>query len=237
MLGVRPRVAAAGALALALSAGYLAQGTYAAGGTPANKAVAAGSKRVVTGPGVKVKLMSATFKTSKPTDLLIQISAECSILTDVVIPGSDEPGATQTAEASASVRVWAELDGKIVPLNDISSPPQDPADSAKGTDSDKATFCDRLHRRTVSDREDPQDGVDGSRDYMLTKSANAFNWVRMNAGSGLHELVVYADLAVGTLTAGSNAQAHIGNRTLIVEPTKMANAAVIAENGTSTSGS
>jgi hypothetical protein len=32
--------------------------------------------------------------------------------------------------------------------------------------------------------------------------------------------------------AGSSAQAVIGNRTLVIEPTKLANDAVIADNGT-----
>lgn len=206
------------------------------GGSPANKAVAAGSHTQVLAPGTNVALMSATFKTSKPTDLLISVSLECSILTDVIINGSPVAGAVETTRAQGAVRVWAELDGRIVPIQDVSAPPQDPADSGNGDDSDKVTFCDRVHERTVSDREDEQDGIDGSQDYQATKSANAFNWIRLNAGSGTHELVVKADLSASG-TGSSSAQAVIGNRTLIIEPTKLANNASIGENGTSTSGS
>src|SRR4051794_31483570 len=47
------------------------------GGIPANKAVAAGSKTEVFAPGDQVTLLTATFKTSKPEDLLMSLSMEC----------------------------------------------------------------------------------------------------------------------------------------------------------------
>jgi hypothetical protein len=234
MLNKRTRTWVAVALAAGTVGGYFAsQGLAAGSGMPANKAVAAGSKvRSIAVNGVE-ELMSATFKTSKPEDLLISVSAECSILTDVVIPGSTTGGATQTANARGAVRIWAEFDGKIVPIEDVSAPPQDPADNGKGTDADKVTFCDRLHERTVTDEEDAEDGIDGSRDYQDTKSANAFNWVRLNAGSGPHTLKVFGEFTTTALGAGSSAKAYVGNRSLIIEPTKLANDAVIARNGTS----
>lgn len=236
MADKRPRVwLALGAAALA--GGFFVSQTLAAsgGGTPANKAVAAGSKTVVVSPQAKKDILKATFKTSKPTDLLISVSLECSILTDVVIDGG--PNVTQeTSRAEGTVKVWAELDGKIVPIQDISTPPQSPTANGNGDDSDKVTFCDRLHERTVTDREEENDGVDGSRDYQRTKAANAFNWVRLNAGSGEHTLIVWATLTTSA-EQGSRAEAVIGNRTLVIEPTKLANAAVIGDTGTSNSGS
>jgi hypothetical protein len=230
---------AAGVVAAGLVGYFVSQGVAATsgGGTPANKAVAAGSKTVTIQQNGTQQLMSATFKTSKPEDLLISVSAECSILTDVVIPGSATGGDEQSAEARGRVRVWATLDGKIVPIQDVSTPPQDPAASGTGDETDKVTFCDRLHRRTVTDTESSQDGIDRTRDYIDTKSANAFNWVRLNAGSGDHTLVVWADFYTNTVGADSAAKAYVGNRSLVIEPTKLANAAVIADNGTSTSGS
>ena len=221
-----------GAVGITIPVAVAAEG---GGGTPANKAVAAGSKTEVIAPGSNAPIMSATFKTSKPSDLLIGVSLECSILTNVVINGSPTAGATETSLAQGAVRVWAELDGKIVPIQDVSTPPQDPESSGNGDDSVKVTFCDRVHERTVTDREDAEDGVDGSEDYQATKSANAFNWVRLNAGSGPHTLVIKADLTASG-TGASTAEAVIGNRTLIIEPTKMANNADISENGTSNSG-
>lgn len=237
MRNPRSRTWAASLVAAGLVGYFVSQGV-AGSGTPANKAVAAGSKRQSIAVNTTEKLMSATMKTSKPTDLLLQVTAECTILTDLVLPGSDEPGAAQEASARGAVRIWVTLDGRIVPITDVSAPPQNPG--AAGTDSDKVTFCDRMHTRSVSDQEDEQDGLDSDRDYQNTKSANAFNWVRLNAGSGMHTIEVWGEFTTfGTGSGGGSAtaQAYVGNRTLVVEPTKLANAAVIAENGTSGSGS
>jgi hypothetical protein len=53
-------------------------------------------------------------------------------------------------------------------------------------------------------------------------SANAFNWIWLNAGSGQHTIVVKADLVVTEIGTAA-AQAAVGNRTLVVEPEKLAN--------------
>ena len=47
------------------------QSAQAGAGTPANKVVAAASKRQVVAPGTNVTLMTATMKTSKPTDVML----------------------------------------------------------------------------------------------------------------------------------------------------------------------
>jgi hypothetical protein len=205
--------------------------TLAATGTssaqPADKAVAAASKTAVFAPDTNKTLLSATFKTSNPEDLLISMSAECSILTNTVITGGPNT-ATDSASAGGRIRVWLELDGKVVALQSTSTPPQDPSAQPAGDASDKVTFCDQVHQRSVTDNESDQDGTDGSTDYLQTKSSAAFNWVRLNAGSGTHTLVVKADLLLDTPTGtGSYAQAVVGNRTLVIEPTKLANNAVI----------
>jgi hypothetical protein len=208
-------------------------GVFAAGGTPADKVVAAASRTEVIAPGDNVSLMKATMKTSKPTDLLIQTAAECTILTRLVTNNDNN-----TAMAHSAVHVWVEFDGKVVPLQSTSTPPQDPTAQPPGDKAkDGATFCDREYGRTVTDQEDPADGIDQEDDYIRTKSAHAFNWIRMNTGSGEHTIEVKADLSATDPTASSQAEAIVGNRTLIVEPTKMANNAVISDSGTSGSGS
>jgi hypothetical protein len=192
---------------------------------PANKVVAAGGKTEVVAPQEEVTLLQGTIKTSKPTDLMFSTALECSILTQ--LKTSDE---SQTANAEGTVRGWIEVDDKIVSLNQVSSPPQDPNDPAthNGNDTDKVTFCNREYQRTVTDDEDPLDGQDIEDDYIRTKASHAFNWVQMNLGSGVHKIELVADLE--TNTAGeATAQAVVGNRSLIVEPTKMANNAVISE--------
>lgn len=196
-------------------------------GTPANKAVAAASRTATVTQNGEQKILSATFRTSKPEDLLISLSAECSILTDVVIAGSGTPGATDDQTAQGAVQVYLKLDDQIVSLTDTSAPPQDPAAATPGDKvRDAVTFCDRIHRRVVGDSENAQDGIDSSRDYQLTKQANAFNWVRLNAGSGIHTLEAWAVFTTSATTP-SDAKAYIGKRTLIIEPTKLANDAVI----------
>jgi len=221
---------AAAAIAAAVPATLAATGTSSA--QPADKAVAAGSHVQTVTPNGEQKILSATFKTSKPEDLLISVSAECSILTDVIIAGNPMPGAKDDQSASGDVRVYLTLDGKVVPIQDTSAPPQDPSANGNGDKvKDSATFCDRVFRRTVGDSESPQNGIDSSEDYLSTKSANDFNWVRLNAGAGDHELDVFADFTTDA-SSTSNADAYIGNRTLIVEPTKLANNAVISDTGT-----
>ena len=226
----RARLVGIGCAAVAASG--IAAGGYAiaaGSGTPANKVTAAASKRVVFGPGTNQTLMTARFKTSKPTDLMIQTALECSIFTRLVTDNSNN-----SSMAGSNVRVWIELDGKVVPLQQISAPPQNGTTPPQGDDSDKVTFCDREYQRTVTDEETnvPLDGTDREEDYIRTKTAHAFNWVRMNAGSGMHTIAVKADLSE-SVNGDATAEAEVGNRTLIVEPTKMANDAVIAENGSS----
>lgn len=61
---------------------------------------------------------------------------------------------------------------------------------------------------------------------MSTRQANAFNWLALNIGSGVHTLDVKAELTQEA-TDRAVAEAVIGNRTVIVEPTKLANDATI----------
>lgn len=213
-----------------LVAGLLASvvGPAQANHLPADKPFAAASKTVRFSPGTKVPLLSATVRNAKPTDLILQVTMECSIITDNVILGSDQPGAQESALTEGTVRAWIEVDGQIVPIISSSSPGQ--GAPAAGDDTDKVTFCNRVFNRTVQDAEDPQDGYDRSRDYIETKTANGFNWIRLNVGSGVHTIALYGDLAHAA-TSGSNASAYVGNRSMIGIPGKFANDATISEAG------
>jgi hypothetical protein len=190
---------------------------------PADKVVASGSKVQVISPGTSVPILSATLRTSSPTDLMLSVAMECSIFTQLVTGPSDQ-GGTDTATASGVIRAWVEIDGNIVPINSVSNPPQPPP--PPGDDSDKVTFCNRTYSRTVTDSENPLDGQDIENDYIDTKNANSFNWLRLNMGSGQHTIVVRATLTQAT-NGDATAQAVIGNRSLIVEPAKLANDASI----------
>jgi hypothetical protein len=197
--------------------------------TPADKPFAAASKTIRAQPGEKVPLLTATVKNSKPTDMMLHVSLECSIITDTVLLGSTTPGGTESTRAEGRIRTWIEVDGQIVPIISQSSPPQNPV--APGDDTDKVTFCSRVFERTVQDAESPQDGWDRSRDYIATKDANAFNWVRLNMGSGTHTITLYGELTQSA-TGSSAADAYIGNRSMIGVPGKFANDAVINEVAT-----
>ena len=226
----KPVKAAAGLLAVGLLATpFVAR----AGDTsqPANKAAASGRTRVEIAPQTLRELLRTIVRTSKPEDLILQVSLECSILTSLVTD-NDTPLATSLGR----VRVWVEIDGRVVPIADTSAPPQNTnftGDKAR----DSVVFCDRTYRRTVTDLEgDLRRLIDRESDYIRTKSANAFNWLRLNLGSGLHTIVVKGDLTVGDETrvcpstesaTTTCSQAYVGNRTLIVEPTRTAVNAVI----------
>ena len=227
----RSRVPAAIVSVVALALVATTYGVGYATHQPANKVMARGAKNMVFAPGTNVTLLTGTLKTSKPEDLMLMVSLECSILTKL-----DTNNTTRNARQTGSIRVWVEVDGKIVPINTTSTPPQDPAAQPSGGEVDKVTFCNRTYERTVYPNEsDDDDEVDGQTDYIDTKTANAFNWVRLNTGSGVHTITVKADLVGGnpavcsaeTTTRNSCSEAHVGNRTLIVEPTKLANDASV----------
>lgn len=190
---------------------------------PADKVVAAGSKLEVIGPNAETTILTSTLRTSKPTDLILAVSMECSIFTRLVT-GPSGDGGTDSATAAGHIRVWVEIDGQIVPINSMSEPPQ--LTPPGGSEDDKVTFCNRTYSRTVTDAEDPLDGQDIEDDYIATKNANAFNWLRLNLGSGVHTIVVKATLLQQT-AGDATAEAVIGNRSLIVEPAKLANDATI----------
>lgn len=227
----------AGTMAIAVPMA-IAAGTSNA--QPANKAVAAGSHTAILDPLAQTPtpILTASIKTSKPEDLLLNVSLECSILTDIMVGGNGAN--TDTQSARGGIRVWIEVDGHVVPIEDTSAPPQDPNASGHGNAlTDGVTFCDRYHQRTITDAEG-DNKTDSERDYELTKTANAFNWVRLNTGSGTHAVIVYAQFynaaqgdeptaapadATATYgnTNGGHSAGYIGKRTLVIEPTKLAN--------------
>jgi hypothetical protein len=143
-----------------------------------------------------VTLLSATAKTSAPTDLSLSLHTECALWTDVQVAG----GGSSTSKAA--VKVWIELDGSPVPVSVLAG------------DDGKVVFCNRelgldLLGGSVIDL------------FEKTRSANAFQWMALNVGPGDHSIVVKARLEANVIGTGI-AQAGVGRRTLIVEPGKMA---------------
>jgi len=199
---------------------------------PAQKAAAAGSDvdQLEEGDNVETLLLSDTMKVSSPQDLILQVTAECTILTELTTGPSTEAGASDFATAFGSVRLWVEIDGTRVPVatDDLDEDGADEEDNSTG-DTGEVTFCNRTYHRTVTDGEDPQDGQDQEHDYIRTRTANAFNWLALDTGvayddpaNGNNILTVELFAEYDTSTEGEAlADAFVGSRTLIAEPIKV----------------
>ena len=194
---------------------------------PANKLAAAGSQTEVFGPGTTVPILQERIKVSSPYDLILQLTAECDILTDLTTGGNGM--ASDSAGAFGQVRTWITLDGKVVPVS------TDDVD-----DTGKIVLCNRAHNKTVTDTEDPANGTDEERDMTRTRQANGFNWLALDVGrvydnpangNNIIDVVVHAEFTE-TEVNRAEAEAIVGHRTLIVEPDNASvHEAVNAVNG------
>ena len=190
---------------------------------PANKVAAAGSD-VESVDGEEV-VLSETVKISSPFDLMLQLTAECSIITELSTGGD----AADSSSAFGSVRMHVEIDGTPVP---VASDDTNTAGEDDVTDNDstigEVTFCNRAYGRSVEDTEGDGD-VDREDDYIRTRTANAFNWLALDVGflydkplegqqnnEVLIEVIADYDTAE---TGDAIADAFVGSRTLIAEPT------------------
>ncbi|WP_435364665.1 hypothetical protein [Haloarchaeobius sp. DYHT-AS-18] len=207
----RRHVLAAGVAGLGLSA--LGTGTVGASHSPADKVSAVGSTLELmestksnggeSSAGAEVTLLSGTMKTSSPTDLILQATVESGLYTDIKTKGNDE------SWANAGVQCWVEIDGAEVPVTSGSS--------------GKVVFNNREFGMKTSNFENEEAMIEL---FLRTRSSNAFNWLTLDVGSGEHTIELKADIDVYANGKGS-AKALVGPRTLVVEPTKMANDAEI----------
>ena len=193
------------AFVIASSSGGQAQATH----RPADKVVASGSTTEVTEPGAEQTILTGILRSSTTSDLMLSVTAECSIATDVKTVGNDD----QSAEGL--VEVWVEIDGEPVGVQNIGTS----TTTAEPADDGKVVFCNRAYRRKTSLFDDEDATIET---FERTRQANGFNWVALNVGNGIHTVEVKANLTE-TATNEATADAAIGARTLIVEPTKLAN--------------
>ena len=203
--GLRSRVVLLSALVavVALAGLWIAVGSGGAvTNYPADKVTAAGAKPDITGPGQSVSLIGPVkMRTSTPEDLVLQVTAECSILTELTTNGND------TQDAFGQVRVWVEVDGKPVGVV-----PGQPGSSDDG----KVVFCNRAYHRDTSGF--VADNNATIHDYIRTREANGFNWATVSVGNGIHTIEVKGELTQTSTNKGV-AEAVVGNRTLVVQPT------------------
>jgi hypothetical protein len=210
MSATRSRMLAAGALAAALTVGYLAQGSFASG-LPANKTAASGSTTQEVGANNEKVILSETVKINNPTDLIIDVSAECALITQVTSSANGS-----TSRAMGQIQMYVTIDGKPVPV------------AADDTQGGKVVFCSRAQEQQWTDSTVPaDDGQDQLRQYLDTRDANAFNWMALNVGEtyqgttdNVHLVELHARWSTSTSGAGAIAKAIVGNRTMILEPVK-----------------
>lgn len=215
------------AMALALLLGAVLFMAYTAQSAdahhePANKVAAAGSTVEVAGPGEEIPVLQERIKVSSPFDLILQLSAECDILTELTTGGSGL--ATDSASAFGQVRMWIEIDGRPVGITSTDNGPSEPGTNG---DDGKVVFCNRAHEKEITDAETPRNGTDEEREMTQTRQANAFNWLALDVGNdydtpgngnNIVDVVVYAEFTETSVNRAT-AEALIGNRTLIAEPT------------------
>ena len=171
---------ATGILIVLLAGLFISQALQAvAHHEPANKFAAAGSTMEVLEPGATDVILHERMKVSSPFDLLLQVNAECSILTSLFTQGSDQPGSTETDQAFGQVEMWVTLDGTRVP---VSTADIDEDEEGTQLDDGEVVFCNREYRRDVADREDEEDGHDEEADFIRTRTANSFNWFALDVG-------------------------------------------------------
>jgi hypothetical protein len=168
---------------------------------PADKMTVGGSTIQVSDPNLDVVLLSAQMRTSSVADLAFSVSSECSIITQVTTTGND------TQSAFGQIRMWVTVDG-----NDVGVVP-----GTQGTSDDgHVVFCNQAYSSTTSGfTADPNATI---KTYLETEHANAFNWVAMNVGNGIHTIQLHGELTQ-THTANGSAQMVVGNRTLMVNVT------------------
>lgn len=178
----------------------------------ANKVAASGSATEVAGPNEEIELLSATVKLSSPEDLMLSVSLECSITTEITTIGDD------TANASGSLDVWIEIDGFTVPVSTDDT-----------TNPGEVTFCNRTYERQTSMFGD-DDQNHTIRTFIDTRTSHGFNWLALDelwasADDNIHDIVVKGRLTQNAESGNGDASAQVavGKRTLIIEPTKVAN--------------
>ena len=203
-------------LAVSVATTYMTTPQVSATHQPADKIGVAGSAIAEGDETQVVTLLSSTMKTSGPTDLIIQHTQECSLVTDVKLSSTG----SSDSSATATENVWIEIDGTPVPVSSIPSP-----------DNGKVVFCDRTFRIATNILTQIQTLCGATATtcaestfdaYLKTKSTHGFNWVALNVGSGVHTIVVKAKLDSAVLGDG-DASVLVGKRTLIVQPVKLAN--------------
>ena len=175
---------------------------------PADKMTVAASGLETAAPNQTIPVLKATMRTSTVEDLVLSLSEECGIYTAVTVTGTDNQS------AFGQIKMMVTIDNP----NDTAP---DPAHLVKVSANDtndpgKVVFCNRNHQATSTFLQNESYGS-----FIRTRDANAFNWLAPNVGNGIHTITVWAQYQT-TNTASGTAEAVIGKRSLVVQPTAQA---------------
>ena len=185
---------------------------------PSSKFAVAGSEvRIVKpdpkglGTYPKIKLLSTWIKTAEDKDLVISFTSEVVLFTDTKITGKGDKALDD--QDKASVKVWVTVDGKKVFPDEI-------------------TFAERIQtlKGKLSQVIVNPDGsivkVPEEVELILeTTEANGFNFLKLNVGSGVHEIIVYATIELKETSKSGEVSADpwaaIGDRTMVVQEVRL----------------
>lgn len=207
-------------LAATLFVAYSAGNTATATHMPADKIAASANNTDVIGANNTVTLLREEMKVATPTDLIVSLTAECAILTSVATLGDG------TSEAFGQVAMQVTIDGQPIPVQDSTF------GTPQGDDDGDVVFCNRLHRQRTAGFDDTGEDDNEIESYLNTRNANAFNWISINPAQydansdNILEIEVLGtfntNIISDTGAAPAQAIAAVGNRTLVIEPVKLA---------------
>jgi hypothetical protein len=141
-----------------------------------------------------VDILSTQIKTGDPKDLIIDVSAECALVTDVKLSGKTG------SEGTARILVRVKVD------NNVAVPAE-------------VTFANRI-LEIKGDLSHPAGSLlpdHWIEIFLETCNANAFNFAIENVGSGVHDVVVQAKLQTDEKGLQANAEAWIGYASVVVD--------------------
>jgi hypothetical protein len=155
--------------------------------------------------------LSAIIKTSEKADLIISVTAECALVTDVKIKGS---GKEESSTSMAQIKIKVLVDGQEAEPGDVTFAYR------------KMELKGLLWAPSDFDPIDPENLLALPEQYIEiyeeTRTANAFNFIAKNVGSGVHRIEVQIMTDASADFEGSRIGAVLGKRTLVIEAVQMA---------------
>ncbi len=177
-------------------------------------------------------ILGNQIKTANPSDLIVDVSLECGIVTDTLV--KSKGGNRETSSAEAGVMIKVLVDGNEM-------------------DPGEVTFCRRYQELSATFQgllendlgetclsADPDTGVitideecmdpEEIELVLKTMNANSFNFLATDLGPGMHDVVVFAKIESGTnqtTESGTNsdstvdAYALLGKGSVAIEEVKM----------------